>query len=90
MRCCARLPAIEAGSSIMLGLVNPPQVEALTLVCAQVSGHAVAVGIAASQGRFEPMCGDAGAALTRLAGSAFGDGWPQAGAQGVGSCGGRP
>jgi fumarate hydratase class II len=33
--------------------VNPTQVEALTMVCAQVMGHDVAIGIAASQGHFE-------------------------------------
>ena len=48
-----RLPANEPGSSIMPGKVNPTQVEALTMVCAQVLGHDVAVGIAASQGQFE-------------------------------------
>jgi fumarate hydratase, class II len=48
-----RLPANEPGSSIMPGKVNPTQVEALTMVCAQVQGLDVAVGIAASQGQFE-------------------------------------
>ena len=48
-----RLPANEPGSSIMPGKVNPTQVEALTMVCAQVLGHDVAIGIAASQGQFE-------------------------------------
>ena len=48
-----RLPANEPGSSIMPGKVNPTQVEALTMVCAQVMGHDVAIGIAASQGHFE-------------------------------------
>ena len=48
-----RLPANEPGSSIMPGKVNPTQVEALTMVCAQVMGHDVAIGIAASQGQFE-------------------------------------
>jgi len=33
--------------------VNPTQVEALTMVCAQVMGHDVAIGLAASQGHFE-------------------------------------
>ena len=37
----------------MPGKVNPTQVEALTMVCAQVMGHDVALGIAASQGQFE-------------------------------------
>jgi fumarate hydratase, class II len=48
-----RLPANEPGSSIMPGKVNPSQVEALTMVCAQVMGHDVAIGFAASQGQFE-------------------------------------
>ncbi len=48
-----RLPANEPGSSIMPGKVNPTQVEALTMVCVQVMGHDVAVGIAASQGQLE-------------------------------------
>ncbi|HET9820310.1 MAG TPA: class II fumarate hydratase [Burkholderiaceae bacterium] len=48
-----RLPANEPGSSIMPGKVNPTQVEALTMVCAQVMGHDMAIGIAASQGHFE-------------------------------------
>ena len=47
------LPQNEPGSSIMPGKVNPTQVEALTMVCAQVFGHDVAIGIAASQGQFE-------------------------------------
>jgi len=48
-----RLPANEPGSSIMPGKVNPTQVEALTMGCAQVMGHDVAVGIAAAAGQFE-------------------------------------
>ena len=48
-----RLPQNEPGSSIMPGKVNPTQVEALTMVCIQVMGHDVAVGMAASQGQFE-------------------------------------
>jgi fumarate hydratase, class II len=47
------LPQTEPGSSIMPGKVNPTQVEALCMVCAQVMGHDVAIGIAASQGQFE-------------------------------------
>lgn len=47
------LPQNEPGSSIMPGKVNPTQVEALTMVCAQVMGHDVAIGFAASQGQFE-------------------------------------
>jgi len=48
-----RLPANEPGSSIMPGKVNPTQCEALTMVCVQVMGNDVAVGLAASQGNFE-------------------------------------
>ncbi|HVO07733.1 MAG TPA: class II fumarate hydratase [Burkholderiaceae bacterium] len=48
-----QLPENEPGSSIMPGKVNPTQVEALTMVCTQVIGHDVALGIAASQGQFE-------------------------------------
>ncbi len=48
-----RLPENEPGSSIMPGKINPTQVEALTMVCAQVMGHDVAIGVAASQGQFE-------------------------------------
>ncbi len=47
------LPENEPGSSIMPGKVNPTQVEALTMVCAQVMGHDVAIGIAAGLGQFE-------------------------------------
>ena len=47
------LPQNEPGSSIMPGKVNPTQVEALTMVCAQVFGHDAAIGFAASQGQFE-------------------------------------
>ena len=48
-----RLPANEPGSSIMPGKVNPTQVEAMTMVCTQVMGHDVTVGMAASEGQFE-------------------------------------
>lgn len=47
------IPANEPGSSIMPGKVNPTQIEALTMVCAQVMGNDTTVGIAASQGNFE-------------------------------------
>jgi fumarate hydratase, class II len=48
-----QLPENEPGSSIMPGKVNPTQVEALSMVCAQVLGHDAAIGFAASQGHFE-------------------------------------
>jgi fumarate hydratase class II len=47
------LPENEPGSSIMPGKVNPTQAEALTMVCAQVMGNAVAVTIAGAQGHLE-------------------------------------
>jgi len=47
------IPANEPGSSIMPGKVNPTQCEALTMVCAQVMGNDVTVGIAGSAGNFE-------------------------------------
>ncbi len=48
-----RIPENEPGSSIMPGKVNPTQAEALTMVCAQVMGNDVAVGIAGASGQFE-------------------------------------
>ena len=47
------LPENEPGSSIMPGKVNPTQCEALTMVCVQVMGNDVAVGIAGSSGNFQ-------------------------------------
>ncbi|MFQ5972391.1 MAG: class II fumarate hydratase [Alphaproteobacteria bacterium] len=47
------LPANEPGSSIMPGKVNPTQVEAITMVAAQVMGNHVATTVAGSQGHFE-------------------------------------
>lgn len=47
------IPANEPGSSIMPGKVNPTQCEALTMVCAQVMGNDVAVGVGGMQGQFE-------------------------------------
>jgi len=47
------IPANEPGSSIMPGKVNPTQSEALTMVCAQVMGHDVAVTIGGANGHFE-------------------------------------
>jgi fumarate hydratase class II len=48
-----RIPENEPGSSIMPGKVNPPQSEALTMVCCQVMGNDVALGIGAASGNFE-------------------------------------
>lgn len=47
------LPENEPGSSIMPGKVNPTQCEALTMVCVQVMGNDVAIGLGGSQGNFE-------------------------------------
>ena len=47
------LPAIQPGSSIMPGKVNPTQSEALTMTCAQVMGNDVTVSIGAASGNFE-------------------------------------
>jgi fumarate hydratase, class II len=47
------IPENEPGSSIMPGKVNPTQVEALTMVCAQVFGNDVAVNIGGMNGHFE-------------------------------------
>ncbi|MBA3943228.1 MAG: class II fumarate hydratase [Herpetosiphonaceae bacterium] len=47
------LPAIQPGSSIMPGKVNPVMCEALMMVCAQVMGNHVAVMIGGQHGNFE-------------------------------------
>ncbi len=47
------IPENEPGSSIMPGKVNPTQSEAMTMVCAQVLGNDVAVGIGGASGNFE-------------------------------------
>ncbi|MEX1033770.1 MAG: class II fumarate hydratase [Cellvibrionaceae bacterium] len=48
-----QLPSNEPGSSIMPGKVNPTQIEALTMVAAQVMGNDTTVAIANSQGQFQ-------------------------------------
>jgi len=48
-----RVPENEPGSSIMPGKVNPTQAEALTMLCAQVMGNDVALGVGASSGQLE-------------------------------------
>ncbi len=48
-----RIPENEPGSSIMPGKVNPTQCEAMTMVCTQVMGNDVTIGMAGSQGNFE-------------------------------------
>ena len=47
------LPINEPGSSIMPGKVNPTQIEALSMVCAQVIGNSTTVDIAGSNGHFQ-------------------------------------
>ncbi len=47
------LPALQAGSSIMPGKVNPVIPEAVLMVCAQVVGNDAAIGAAGAQGAFE-------------------------------------
>jgi len=47
------IPDNEPGSSIMPGKVNPTQVEALTMVCAQVMGNDTAITIGGASGHFE-------------------------------------
>ena len=47
------IPENEPGSSIMPGKVNPTQCEAVTMLCCQVMGNDVAIGIGAASGNFE-------------------------------------
>ena len=47
------LPSNEPGSSIMPGMVNPTQCEAIVMIAIQVMGNDAAVAIAGSQGNFE-------------------------------------
>jgi len=47
------IPSNEPGSSIMPGKVNPTQCEAMTMVCAQVMGNDVAIGVGGMQGHYE-------------------------------------
>lgn len=47
------LPALQPGSSIMPGKVNPVLPEALAMVCARVMGNDVTVTIAGQSGNFE-------------------------------------
>jgi fumarate hydratase class II len=48
-----RIPENEPGSSIMPGKVNPTQAEALTMLCVQVMGNDVAVGVGGASGHLE-------------------------------------
>ena len=47
------IPSNEPGPSIMPGKVNPTQVEALTMVCAQVMGNDTTISVSGSMGNFE-------------------------------------
>jgi fumarate hydratase class II len=47
------LPALQPGSSIMPGKVNPVTAEALCMVCAQVIGHHTAITVAGQSGNFQ-------------------------------------
>jgi fumarate hydratase class II len=48
-----RLPALQPGSSIMPGKVNPVIPEAVAMACVQVMGNDVAVGVAGQSGNFQ-------------------------------------
>jgi fumarate hydratase class II len=47
------LPALQPGSSIMPGKVNPVIPEATCMVCAQVMGHHATISIAGASGNFQ-------------------------------------
>ncbi|MCC7104460.1 MAG: class II fumarate hydratase [Chloroflexi bacterium] len=47
------LPAVQPGSSIMPGKVNPVIAEAVAMVCAQVIGNDMTVAVAGQSGNFE-------------------------------------
>ena len=48
-----RLPAVQPGSSIMPGKVNPVMAEALMMACARATGNAATVTVAGQRGNFE-------------------------------------
>ncbi len=48
-----RIPDNEPGSSMMPGKVNPTQCEAIIMVCIQVMGHDVAMGLGGASGNLE-------------------------------------
>ncbi len=48
-----RLPALQPGSSIMPGKVNPVIPEAVAMACARVMGNDVTVGVAGQSGSFQ-------------------------------------
>ncbi len=47
------LPALQPGSSIMPGKINPVVPEAMVMVCAQVIGHHAAITVAGQTGNFQ-------------------------------------
>src|SRR5436305_7649166 len=47
------LPAVQPGSSIMPGKVNPVIAESVTMVCAQVMGNHTTITVAGQSGNFE-------------------------------------
>ncbi|TGQ97558.1 lyase family protein, partial [Mesorhizobium sp. M4B.F.Ca.ET.200.01.1.1] len=47
------LPALQPGSSIMPGKVNPVIPEATVMACAQVIGHHTAITVAGQTGNFQ-------------------------------------
>jgi fumarate hydratase class II len=48
-----QLPAVQPGSSIMPGKVNPVMSEAMMMVCARVMGNAVTITVGGQHGNFE-------------------------------------
>jgi fumarate hydratase class II len=48
-----RLPALQPGSSIMPGKVNPVIPEAVAMACAQILGHDVTIAVAGQSGSFQ-------------------------------------
>ncbi|HSS64910.1 MAG TPA: class II fumarate hydratase, partial [Gammaproteobacteria bacterium] len=48
-----QLPALQPGSSIMPGKVNPVIPEAVAMACAQVMGNDVCIGVAGQSGNFQ-------------------------------------
>lgn len=48
-----RIPAVQPGSSIMPGKVNPVMAEALMMVCARVMGNHVTITVSGQRGNFE-------------------------------------
>ena len=48
-----RLPALQPGSSMMPGKVNPVIAESVVMVCAQVMGHDAAISWCCASGNFE-------------------------------------